>query len=351
MDSIPTDLFWKNQSSHENESEVSGILQNSTSHPDTSNATLPIVTLPIGFLSVIFSVRVIWSILAIGGNGLTIFAIVKFSFLQSSTNYLLASLAVADLISGLLTPGVILHHMLVNRPSFVPVCLVEKTFSAISIRGNILCTFWITIDRFFYIAYPLRYPLWMTDIKAFILIGFTWGYILVETSLMMYFTGNVEIGGICKVATIFPYRIYHGYFFPQMLICFLVMILCYIGIGMITYKHNRAIAALHQPFETLENSIFQKQKKIAKMFCIVLVTYFLSYVPQYGLSVLIQKKATVLSLGMEKITTVIFYANSFLNPFIYAWKSKDFKKAFKKIFGINNAIAPPYMNPPPPPPP
>ena len=286
------------------------------------------------------TLRVIWSILAIAGNGLTITCITKFTSLQSSTNYLVASLAVGDFIQGLLTPGVILHHVLQNHPSFVPICIIEKTFSAIAVRANFINILWISLDRLFYIAYPLRYPLWQSEKKAGILIGLTWGYLILDTPLIMYFAKVLKPGGVCKISLVINHVLYNGYFASQLFICLIVTLACYIAIARIAYKQGRAIDALNQPFETIESSIYYKQKKIAKMMFTVLASYMLSYIPEYIINVIIQNKRTQITLTMEKVTTLIYYTNSFINPMIYAWKSKEFKAAFKKILGMNNEVNP-----------
>ena len=325
-----------NGSSHGNKSPP-----NSTSFHMNTHET----TLPVAFLSTIFTFRVIWSVLGIIGNGLTIVAVAKFHSLESSTNYLVASLAVADLIQALLTPGVILHHVLVNQPSFVPICLVEKTFSAVGIRGNFINTLWIAIDRFLYIAYPLRYPLWLTKTKTFTLIGLTWCYLLIETPLLAYYQNVIEAGSICKISLIVTRVVYNRYIVPQCFVCIFVTLSCYIAIGTIAHKQSVAIAASRQPFETLESSVLKRQKKIAKMMFTVLTSYLISYIPAYAMSIIIQKSTTPFSLGMEKVTSLIYYTNTFINPMIYAWKSKDFKKVFKKMLDIKNDVSPLNINP------
>ena len=316
----------------ENYSTASLFQLNSTQLPFYSTR----VTLPAPFLITAFIVRVIWSILAIAGNSLTIIAVTKFSSLESTTNYLVASLAVGDFITGLQTPAIIVHNVFSDHRSFVPTCLVEKTISMIAIRANSFNILWISIDRVLYITYPLRYPLWQTNTKTFMLIAFTWIFIITDSILVIYFGNILKPGGICKMAVIISSLIYNYYLNLQVCTCLFITIICYILIAKIAHKHSIAIAAQQQPFETLEASIHHRQKKIAKMMFTVLASYLVSYIPQILFGIILLNNRSLFAVTMERVTTLIFYTNSFINPMIYAWKSKEFKTAFKKLLHLKN---------------
>ena len=336
MDGISTKAPLDQNSTYGDNLTASAYPYNVSDQPDIP----PKITLSPTFLAVVFTVRIIWAFLAIAGNGLTILAVARFSSLQTSTNYLVASLAVGDLLPGLQAPVVILHQMLSDHPYFVPICLVEKTFSIISIRANYINILWISIDRLLYIAYPLKYPLWQTNQKTFTLIAVTWGYLIIENCLFIYFGHALKPGGICKVSIIVNDNIYDYYCIPQFILSLLITIVCYAIIARIAHKHSIAIAAQHQPFDTLEASIHRSQKKIAKMMFTVLASYLISYVPQIYCAQLLQNKVTELRVIMDRIASLIYFTNSFANPVIYAWKSQEFKEAFKKILHRKNSVIP-----------
>ena len=336
MEGISTEAPLDQNSTYGDNLTASAYPYNVSDHPDIS----PKITLSPTFLGFVMTTRVIYALLAIAGNGLTIVAVTRFSSLQTSTNYLVASLAVGDLLPSLQTPVVIVHEMLSDHPYFVPICLAEKTFSIISIRANYINILWISIDRLLYIAYPLKYPLWQTDRKTFTLIAVTWGYLIIENPLFISFGHALIPGGICKVSVIVNDNIYDYYFVPQMMLCLSITIVCYVIIARIAHKQSIAIAAQHQPFDTLEASIHRSQKKIAKMMFTVLASYILSYIPQLYFAQLLQNKRTEFRYIMERIASLIYFTNSFVNPIIYAWKSQEFKEAFKKILHINNSVIP-----------
>ena len=78
------------------------------------------------FMITYFAVRILWSVLALVGNTLTIVVVSKFEELHTNNNFLICSLAAADILGGLLTPLDMAYHILYKYPSYVPICLVEK---------------------------------------------------------------------------------------------------------------------------------------------------------------------------------------------------------------------------------
>ena len=78
------------------------------------------------FMITYFAVRILWSVLALVGNTLTIVVVSKFEELHTNNNFLICSLAAADILGGLLTPLDMAYHILYKDPSYVPTCLIEK---------------------------------------------------------------------------------------------------------------------------------------------------------------------------------------------------------------------------------
>ena len=111
----------------------------------------------------------------------------------------------------------------------------------------------------------------------------------------------------------------------------------YMVVARIAYKQGRAIAALNQPFDTIEASINKKAWKFIKFFGTILGVYLGSILPQFGLSVFIGTRAMDLYMvKVERITNVIYWMNIWINPIIYMWALEDFRKAFKKLVKGNN---------------
>lgn len=112
----------------------------------------------------------------IGGNILVILAVSLERKLQNATNYFLMSLAVADLLVGLLVMPIALITVLYNSgwplPEFLcPIWLfLDVLFSTASIMH--LCA--ISLDRYIAIKKPIQHSQYKSRAKAMVKIGLVW---------------------------------------------------------------------------------------------------------------------------------------------------------------------------------
>ena len=293
-------------------------------------------------MTIYFSFRTLWSFLTIFGNALTIVAVVRYEQLHNITCYLICSLAIADLIGGSLTPLLISHEVQKNSQAYIPLCLIEKTLSMVSTANSVFSILWIAVDRYIFIAYPLRYPIIVTPVRAFSVLACSWLVSSTELVVLILAGQNLKIGMQCKFPVFLSSLVYTQIIIPQLIVIALLTVSIYIAIARIAHKQGNAIAALNQAFDTQAAASNRSAKKIIKMMGMVLGSFFVCYIPQSIANYFLQENSeSLILLHLEKVTALIFWANTWINPIIYAWKSKDFCLAFRKLLRLKQSSVSP----------
>ena len=121
-------------------------------------------------------VLAMFSFITILGNMLVITAVVKEVYLRTVTNYLIVSLAIADvMVGGIVMPFSISHELANNVWYFGPEwCDLWHSFDVLGSTASILNLCIISLDRYWAITDPIAYPTRMSPCRVSILIAFVW---------------------------------------------------------------------------------------------------------------------------------------------------------------------------------
>ena len=117
-----------------------------------------------------------FALVTIFGNCLVILAVLRERHLRSSTNYLIVSLAVADLVIGaVVMPFAISLEVLQQRWLFGrDWCDVWHSFDVLASTASILNLSIIALDRYLAITNAIKYPQRMTTHRIMLLISLVW---------------------------------------------------------------------------------------------------------------------------------------------------------------------------------
>ena len=112
-------------------------------------------------------------LIVIFGNSITLVAVATFSKIQTNTNILVSSLAVVDILVGITSIGYFIQlHVLGKRTLLV--CHVISDMYGYCLAFSLSLLFFITVDRYIAIIYPLRYNNWITTKRVLCLVIATW---------------------------------------------------------------------------------------------------------------------------------------------------------------------------------
>ena len=195
-------------------------------------------------------------IFSVSGNILTIAATYRFSNLRTRTHYLIANLALSDiLISMLAAPLRIVQSFGSLWSTRIDNCKIVIVLTLFFCNASVLNLTLVSIDRAISIASPLTYNLTSKGMKLICQIGASWllavlisilpflGFGWQESNRHVTKDGSVEI---CRYLSILDERYAIFVFTIAVFAPFLVMMGCYIYILKIALKHLKRIHAIEK---------------------------------------------------------------------------------------------------------
>lgn len=138
------------------------------------------------------------------------------------------------------------------------------------------------------------------------------------------------------------YMIYFN-FFGFVLIPLLVMLVIYINIFMVARRQLRrmSIKVAHTPIpgqrastSNSSRSFLQKEVHAAKSLAIIVGLFALCWLPVHIINCFnhLCKDCERPTIWVMHIAIILSHANSVVNPFIYAYRIREFRQTFRKIF-------------------
>uniref|UniRef100_A0A4W3JSS7 5-hydroxytryptamine receptor 7 n=1 Tax=Callorhinchus milii TaxID=7868 RepID=A0A4W3JSS7_CALMI len=298
------------------------------------------------------------TLLTIAGNCLVLISVCFVKKLRQPSNYLIVSLALADLsVAVAVMPFVIVTDLIGGEWVFGRVfCNVFIAMDVMCCTASIMTLCVISIDRYLGITRPLTYPVRQNGKGMAKMILCVW---LLSASItlppLFGWAKNVNDGKVCLISQDFGYTIYStaaAFYIPMS-----VMLLMYHQI----FKAAKKSAAKHtfagfprpdpvdeptarglKPHKESEEcvnfsqllkhdrknmSIFKREQKAATTLGIVVGAFAVCWLPFFILSTarpfICGVKCSCIPLWLERTLLWFGYTNSLINPFIYAFFNRD----------------------------
>ncbi|XP_069673353.1 glucose-dependent insulinotropic receptor-like [Periplaneta americana] len=302
---------------------------------------------PIGVIALLLNLAVVVS------SGL----ILKGGAHPRTTYLFLGNVAMADLVT---TVAVLFGQFFPREKRSETLCIVSMGMIVSSTLASIWSVLLIGIDRFFYIAHALRYQQLLTPFRARFLILGTWILGLVLGFMpAMGWIGWTNGGKYCWFIRLAP----HGLVLltgavgclPIIIITVLYSIILYYAIHKVAQlqradheasmkerpKGNAKQLRIFRGGQSNENNQQDKTRHAPKKFRAVMVvalttgSFIVTWIPFFIAStmhVFCEKTATdeetckPLRIAVASPLAILGFFNSLLNPLIYAWWHKGFRK-------------------------
>ncbi|XP_064635257.1 beta-2 adrenergic receptor-like [Lineus longissimus] len=279
------------------------------------------------------------------GNGLVLIAFCRHPKLRRTlTNYLLASLAAADILIGVgcICGMIVIHSMVGFRSKHA--CLINIAVINFGACMSIIDLLFVALDRLVAIRWPLRYPSIIT--KRRVLWGQAGIVVLLIALTLLHYCGlhdwDEHVG--C-----FPIYVSDNVFALAGMVA-VVIVLCiivgiYVYIFLVAKSHFVRIVKQEGARDIHGHRPSLKDLKAAKMLFLIMAIFIICWGTSLSISIAIMKN--------HSFSTTLFILDNFgyssmllssaLNPLVYAFRSQEFRLAFGKLlrpFRVENSHLP-----------
>ncbi|XP_065113611.1 trace amine-associated receptor 13c-like [Paramisgurnus dabryanus] len=280
---------------------------------------------------VFFSLLSVWTVFM---NLLVIISVSHYKKLHTPTNMLILSLAVTDLLVGLIIMPLEAIRLIETcwyfGDTFCRLFLIIMGLLLFTSLSNLVL---IAVDRYVAVCHPLLYTQKITTTKTLIIICLCWLCSLVyNIAIVASISQRTDVCyGECIVMLSFEGRavdLFFSFVFP----CSLLIIL-HLRIFYVAHQQVKVINSLLKRGKDLtEGSVKRKSEhKAALTLGIIVAIHLLCWIPYYILTL---TENTFISPTVAQFLVWVLYVNSCLNPVIYALFYSWFRTSVKHILTL-----------------
>ncbi|KAL8219830.1 UNVERIFIED_CONTAM: hypothetical protein K2H54_034594 [Gekko kuhli] len=253
------------------------------------------------------------------------------------TNYFLVSLAVADISVGALAiPCAMSADM--GLPRHRPqLCLVMLCTLLVLTQASVFGLLAIAVERYVSILKPFQYKSWMSPRNSLTVILACWGLaVVIGLFPAMGWHDPFPADGECLFNSIIKdtYMVYFN-FMACMLAPLTVMMVLYGRIFLEVRRQIRKVAEGEVDVSARQRRriVVRKEMQTATSLFIILFFFALCWLPVHILNTVMLLCPTCHIPGQLIMAAVILsHANSAVNPVIYVFRVRSFRKAFVRAF-------------------
>eukprot|EP00794_Sanderia_malayensis_P007737 gene7737-8577_t len=279
-----------------------------------------------GFYATIF-------IIGVTGNILLLLTVLT-KQMRSVTNIFLGNLAVADLITCLLSLPIIVMKLYVDWPLGKFVCLFIYPLTDVFVSVSVCTLCAIMLDRFRAIVYPLARKLSLKMTLGVTVAIWILSIAIVGIPLIVLYKFETVSGqDYCYME--WPSRVYShtyrlGIFIFLYIIPVFLIFFCYVCIRKSIRKNLRSLKGSVSD----RRRHLQGRSRIVKLMFVIFITFAICMLPIQLLLVMIEFYKPIhrwqgIRLS-NSVSLLILFANSCMNPIILCIMSSAFREGFKK---------------------
>ncbi|KAK9965950.1 hypothetical protein ABG768_005012 [Culter alburnus] len=302
--------------------------------------------LPAGAKTTFVVMYVIIFVLALVGNSLVVYIVVRKRAMRTATNIFISSLAVSDLlITFFCIPFTLLQNISSEWLGGVLVCKTVPFVQTTAIVTGILTMTCIAVERYQGIVYPLKMKRQYTPKRAYKMLGLVWiAAVMVGSPMLFVQQLEVKYDFLYDHHHVCCQERWHSLVHRQVYTTFIMVALFLLPLAAMLFLYSRIGIELwirkrvgdSSVLSTMNhreiNKISRKKKRAVKMMITIVLLFTICWAPFHIVHMLfeyndLEKNYDEVTVNMIiAVVQAIGFSNSFNNPIVYAFMNENFKK-------------------------
>ncbi|XP_048378036.2 G-protein coupled receptor 54-like isoform X1 [Stegostoma tigrinum] len=285
-------------------------------------------------------------LLGLVGNSLVIYVVSKHRQMRTATNFYIANLATTDII--FLVCCVPFTATLYPLPSWIFgdfMCKFVNYLQQVTVQATCITLTAMSVDRCYVTVYPLRSLRHRTPRLAMAVSVVIWiGSFLLSVPMAMYhrleqgYWYGLQTYCIEAFPTVLQQRAFIVYTFVAVyMLPLLTICVCYtVMLKRVGQPMVEPINSNYQQVPHLSERSIAMRTKVTKMVVVIVLLFTICWGPiQFFIlfqGFYINFQANYETYKIKTWANCMSYANSSINPIVYAFMGESFRKSFKKAF-------------------
>ncbi|KAF4106268.1 pyroglutamylated RF-amide peptide receptor [Onychostoma macrolepis] len=302
--------------------------------------------LPAGAKTTFVVMYVIIFALALVGNSLVVYIVVRKRAMRTATNIFICSLAVSDLlITFFCIPFTLLQNISSEWLGGVLVCKTVPFVQTTAIVTGILTMTCIAVERYQGIVYPLKMKRQYTPKRAYRMLGLVWiAAVMVGSPMLFVQQLEVKYDFLYDHHHVCCQERWHSLLHRQVYTTFIMVALFLLPLAAMLFLYSRIGIELwirkrvgdSSVLSTMNhreiNKISRQKKRAVKMMITIVLLFTVCWAPFHIVHMLfeyneLEKNYDEVTVNMIiAVVQAIGFSNSFNNPIVYAFMNENFKK-------------------------
>ncbi|XP_041832659.1 trace amine-associated receptor 1-like [Melanotaenia boesemani] len=297
-------------------------------HPcyEIDHLSYKFTTTPSAICVTLYVFLTLMSLITVCGNLLVIFSIIYFKQLLTPTNYLVLSLAVADVLVGILvfpfSMAFSVSSCLYHEGLY---CKIRGSFDVSLSTCSIMNLCCISLDRYYAVCQPLTYKSKINHKVVLGMIVASWGIsTLIGIGVIIPKLNEEKCKDECLIDVLMANTVgpILSFYFPVV-----IMLSIYLKIFLAARKQAHSIHSMGKSGE----AVSRMERKATKTLAIVLGAFLFCWTPFFLCITFLPISNEPVPVPVIETLNWLTLSNSMLNPFIYAFFYSRFRSAFKII--------------------